>query len=56
MKKQIEMLENVSLSNSSKNLSTASIEIKFLDEWTGFKFISKKKGPFGPTKEECKDY
>ena len=35
-------------------LSTASINVEF--DWTGFKFITKKKGAQGPTKEECEKY
>ena len=53
------MLNHVSLApSSSENLSTASMEIELFEdsEWTGFKFITKKKGPYGPTKEECEDY
>lgn len=59
MEKEIEMLNNVSLvPRSSENLSTATMEIELLEdsEWTGFKFITKKKGPYGPTKEECENY
>ena len=59
MEKEIEMLNNLSLApTSSENLSTASMEIELLEdsEWTEFKFITKKKGPYGPTKEECEDY
>ena len=59
MEKDLEMLNNVSLAPSSiENLSTASMEIELFEdsEWTGFKFITKKKGPYGPTKEECEDY
>ena len=59
MEKEIEMLNNVSLApRSSVNLSTASMAIELLEDsqWTGFKFITKKKGPYGPTKEECGDY
>ena len=35
-----------------------SIEIKWIADknWTGFKFITKKKGAYGPTKEECLEY
>ena len=53
------MLNNVAFTpSSSENLSTASMEIELLEdsEWTGFKFITKKKGVFGPTKEECENY
>ena len=43
---------------ASPQLSTASINVKFFEDpdWTEFKFITKKKGAQGPTKEECKDY
>ena len=39
-------------------LSTASINVEFVEDpsWTGFEFITKKKGPEGPTKEECEKY
>ena len=53
------MLNHVSLApSSSENLSTASMGIELFEdsEWTGFKFITKKKGPYGPTKEECENY
>ena len=53
------MLNNASLARSSSvNLSTASMEIELFEdsEWTGFKFITKKKGVYGPTKEECENY
>ena len=59
MAKEIEEPKNVSVTPSaSKNLSTASMEIKFIEgpKWTGFKFITKKKGAYGPTKEECNEY
>ena len=59
MKKEIEMLKNVTLTPiSSEKLSTASMEIELLEdsEWTGFKFITKKQGMYGPTKEECENY
>ena len=63
MDKEIEiltkMLSNLSLTPSPReNLSTPSIEIKLVDEptWTEFKFITKKKGAYGPTKEECNNY
>ena len=43
---------------ASPQLSTASIDVKFFEDpdWTEFKFITKKKGAQGPTKEECKNY
>ena len=43
---------------ASPQLSTASINVKFFEDpdWTEFKFITKKKGAQGPTKEECKNY
>ena len=59
MTKEIEVPKNVSLApTSSEKQSTASMEIDLIrgPEWTGFKFITKKKGPYGPTKEECRDY
>ena len=59
MSKEIEMLNNVSLRpRQLKNLSTAMIEIKLVDEpeWTEFEFITKKKGAYGSTKEECMNY
>ena len=59
MEKEIEMLNNVSLGPTSREIQpTASMEIDFIrgPEWAGFKFITKKKGPYGPTKEECRDY
>ena len=59
MEKEIEMLNNVAFTpGPSENLSTASMEIELFEdsEWTGFKFITKKKGPYGPTKEECENY
>ena len=59
MEKEIEMLNNVSLAtSSSENVSTASMEIELFEdsEWTGFKFVTKKKGVYGPTKEEATDY
>ena len=39
-------------------LSTASIHFEFVvdPDWTGFEFITKKKGAQGPTKEECQKY
>ena len=39
-------------------LSTASINVEFVvdPDWTGFEFITKKKGAQGPTKEECEKY
>ena len=39
-------------------LSTASINVEFVvdPDWTGFKFITKKRGAQGPTKEDCKNY
>ena len=39
-------------------LSTSSINVEFVGDpdWTGFEFITKKKGAYGPTKEDCKDY
>ena len=44
-------------------LSTASINVEFVDwsndkdpEWTGFEFITKKRGAQGPSKEECETY
>ena len=42
----------------STQLSMASINVKFVEDpdWTEFKFITKKKGAQGPTKEECKHY
>ena len=54
-----EMLSNLSLAPCPReNLSTPLIEFKFVDKptWTGFKFITKKKGAYGPPKEECKNY
>ena len=53
------MLSNLSLAPSPReNLPTPLIEIKFVDEltWKEFKFITKKKGAYGPTKEDCKNY
>ena len=39
-------------------LSTASINVEFVEDpdWSGFKFITEKKGAQGPTKEECEKY
>ena len=39
-------------------LSTASIHVEFVvdPDWTGFEFITKKKGAQGPTKGECEKY
>ena len=39
-------------------LPTASINVEFVEDpaWTEFKFITKKKGAQGPSKEECKNY
>ena len=54
-----EMLSDLSLAPSPReNLSTPLIEIELGHEpkWTEFKFITKKKGAYGPTKEECKKY
>ena len=54
-----EMLSNLSLAPSPReNLPTPLIEIKFVDEltWKKFKFITKKNGAYGPTKEDCKNY
>ena len=44
--------------NALPQLSTASINVEFVEDpdWAEFKFITKKKGAQGPTKEECKDY
>ena len=44
--------------NALPQLSTASINVEFVEDpdWTEFKFITKKKGAQGPTKEDCKDY
>ena len=44
--------------NALPELSTASIDVEFVEDpdWTEFKFITKKKGAQGPTKEDCKDY
>ena len=59
MEKEIEMLNNVPIeASSNKNLSTASMEVEILEdpEWTGFKFITKKKGAHGPSKDQCKKY
>lgn len=59
IEKLTEMLSNLSLSPSPrKNLSTPLIEVKFVEDrtWTGFKLITKKKGAYGPTKEECQNY
>ena len=38
--------------------ATASINVEFVEDpdWTEFKFITKKKGAQGPTKEECENY
>ena len=54
-----EVSKNISfLPSSSKKLSTASMEIELLEdpEWTEFIFITNKKGVYGPTMEECKNY
>ena len=44
--------------NALPELSTASIDVEFVEDpdWTEFKFITKKKGAQGPTKDECKNY
>ena len=44
--------------NALPELSTASIDVEFVEDpdWTEFKFITKKKGAQGPSKEECKNY
>ena len=44
--------------NALPQLSTASINVEFVGDpdWTGFEFITKKKGAQGPTKEECEKY
>ena len=59
MTKEKEIPSNHSLASSaSEKPSNVSMEIELVEdpEWTGFKFITKKKGPSGPTKEECKNY
>ena len=60
MEKEIEILKNTTLhlSAGSNKLPTASINVDFIEDpqWTGFKFITKKKGAYGPTKEECEKY
>ena len=60
MEKEIEILKNtiIHLSAGSNKLATASINVDFIEDpqWTGFKFITKKKGAYGPTKEECEKY
>ena len=59
MEKEIEMLNHMSLApSSSEKLSTAKMEIELLEdsEWTRFKLITEKKGAYGPTKEDCKNY
>ena len=51
-------MEAPQLSTLSINDSTASINFEFVVDprWTGFKFITKKEGAEGPTKEECEEY
>ena len=43
---------------ASPQLSPVSINVALVEDpdWTGFEFITKKKGAYGPTKEDCKKY
>ena len=60
MEKQITKLENLSLKSGpyDNKCSKATMSIELMENpcWPGFKFITKKRGRHGPTKEECLNY
>ena len=50
------MAENISTKIQLEKKAAINVEFVVDPDWTGFEFITKKKGAQGPSKEECETY
>ena len=49
-------LKDVEIALPQRSMASINVEFVVDPDWSGFEFITKKKGAQGPTKEECENY